>query len=124
MSLLESGENYLEAILMISERKKDVHAIDVVNELKFSKPSVSIMLKKLRDNGYIIIDENNHLHLTDEGMKIATKIYERHKILTAILKELGVSDEIAEEDACKIEHDLSDVTWDAIRKYYKNNLEK
>ena len=124
MSLLESGENYLEAILMISERKKDVHAIDVVNELKFSKPSVSIMLKKLRDNGYIIIDENNHLHLTDEGMKIATKIYERHKILTAILKELGVSDEIAEEDACKIEHDLSDVTWDAIRKYYKNKLEK
>ena len=124
MSLLESGENYSEAILMISERKKDVHAIDVVNELKFSKPSVSIMLKKLRDNGYIIIDENNHLHLTDEGMKIATKIYERHKILTAILKELGVSDEIAEEDACKIEHDLSDVTWDAIRKYYKNKLEK
>ncbi len=124
MSLLESGENYLEAILMISERKKDVHAIDVVNELKFSKPSVSIMLKKLRDNGYIIIDENNHLHLTDEGMKIATKIYERHKILTAILKELGVSDEIAEEDACKIEHDLSDVTWDAVRKYYKNKLEK
>ena len=124
MSLLESGENYLEAILMISERKKDVHAIDVVNELKFSKPSVSIMLKKLRDNGYIIIDENNHLHLTDEGMKIATKIYERHKILTAILKELGVSDEIAEEDACKIEHDLSDETWDKVRLYYKNKIEK
>lgn len=124
MSLLESGENYLEAILMISERKKDVHAIDVVNELKFSKPSVSIMLKKLRDNGYIIIDENNHLHLTDEGMKIATKIYERHKILTAILKELGVSDEIAEEDACKIEHDLSDETWDKVRLYYKNKFEK
>ena len=124
MSLLESGENYLEAILMISERKKDVHAIDVVNELKFSKPSVSIMLKKLRDNGYIIIDENNHLHLTDEGMKIATKIYERHKILTAILKELGVSDEIAEDDACKIEHDLSDETWDKVRLYYKNKFEK
>lgn len=124
MSLLESGENYLEAILMISERKKDVHAIDVVNELKFSKPSVSIMLKKLRDNGYIIIDENNHLHLTDEGMKIATKIYERHKILTAILKELGVSDEIAEEDACKIEHDLSDETWNKVRVYYKNKFEK
>ncbi|MBQ9520385.1 MAG: metal-dependent transcriptional regulator [Acholeplasmatales bacterium] len=124
MSLLESGENYLEAILMISERKKDVHAIDVVNELKFSKPSVSIMLKKLRDNGYIIIDENNHLHLTDEGMKIATKIYERHKILTAILKKLGVSDELAEEDACKIEHDLSDETWDKVRLYYKNKFEK
>ena len=124
MSLLESGENYLEAILMISERKKDVHAIDVVNELKFSKPSVSIMLKKLRDNGYIIIDENNHLHLTDEGMKIATKIYERHKILTAILKELGVSDEIAEEDDCKIEHDLSDETLYKVRLYYKNKIEK
>ena len=82
------------------------------------------MLKKLRDNGYIIIDENNHLHLTDEGMKIATKIYERHKILTAILKELGVSDEIAEEDACKIEHDLSDETWDKVRLYYKNKIEK
>ena len=116
MSLLESGENYLEAILMVSEKQKDVHAIDIVNELNFSKPSVSIMLKKLKDEGYIEIDEHSHIFLTEKGMPIATKIYERHKILTQLLLDLGVSEEIAEEDACKIEHDLSIETFEAIKK--------
>ena len=74
MALFESGEDYLEAILMVSERKPEVHAIDVVNELGFSKPSVSIALKKLRESGYITIDENNHLHLTEKGMNVANKI--------------------------------------------------
>ena len=108
MSVYESGEDYLEAILMVSEKKDEVHAIDIVNELGFSKPSVSIALKKLKEQGYITIDEMNHLHLTDSGLEIANKIYERHKILTSILMYVGVSKETAEEDACKLEHDLSD----------------
>ena len=123
MGLFESGEDYLEAILMISERKSEVHAIDVVNELGFSKPSVSIALKKLREQNYITIDEMNHLHLTDLGMDIAKKIYERHKILTSILEKLGVDASNAEKDACRLEHDLSDESWEAIKKYYYNNLE-
>ena len=116
MSLLESGENYLEAILMVSEKQKDVHAIDIVNELNFSKPSVSIMLKKLKDEGYIEIDEHSHITLTNKGFPIANKIYERHKVLTQILLDLGLPETIAEEDACKIEHDLSPETFEAIKK--------
>lgn len=124
MKLFESGEDYLEAILMVSERKSEVHAIDVVNELGFSKPSVSIALKKLREQEFITIDENNHLHLTEKGLDIATKIYERHKVLTAILVKLGVDKKTAEDDACMLEHDLSDASWEAIKKYYLENFEK
>ncbi|RIA65042.1 DtxR family iron (metal) dependent repressor [Anaeroplasma bactoclasticum] len=124
MGLFESGEDYLEAILMVSERKNEVHAIDVVNELGYSKPSVSIALKKLKEQEYITIDEFNHLHLTKKGLDIAKKIYERHKILTSILEKLGVDANNAEKDACKLEHDLSDVSWNAIKKYYYDNLDK
>ncbi len=122
MSIYESGEDYLEAILMVSERKEDVHAIDIVNELGFSKPSVSIALKKLKEQGYITIDEMNHLHLTKSGLEIANNIYERHKILTEILASIGVSQEVAEEDACKIEHDLSLESWEKVKKYYNEKL--
>ena len=124
MSIFESGEDYLEAILMVSENKSEVHAIDIVNELGFSKPSVSIALKKLKEQGYITIDLNNHLHLTDSGMDVAKKIYERHKVLTSILESLGVNKETAEDDACKLEHDLSDESWNAIKNYYIVNLKK
>ena len=124
MSVLESGENYLEAILMLSKEKDGVHAIDIVNDLGFSKPSVSIMLKKLKDEGYIEIDNNQHIHLLPEGLKIAEKILERHEILTEILTYLGVDPEIAEDDACKIEHDLSDVTFAQIKKYYLDKIKK
>ena len=120
MALLESGENYLEAILMLSRKKDGVHAIDIVNELNFSKPSVSIMLKKLKDEGYIDIDSNQHIHLLQSGLEIAEKILERHELLTKILIELGVNPDVAEDDACKIEHDLSKETFDAIKKYYNN----
>lgn len=118
MSLLESGENYLESIYKLSKAKKEIHAIDIVNDLGFSKPSVSIALKKLKDDNYILIDNNSHISLTDKGLKIALKIYERHILLTNILIELGVNKEIAEEDACKIEHDLSNEAFEAIKKYY------
>ena len=118
MALLESGENYLEAILMLSREKDGVHAIDIVNELNFSKPSVSIMLKKLKDEGYIEIDSNSHIHLLPSGLKIAKRILERHELLTKILIDLGVEPKTAEDDACKIEHDLSEETFEAIKKYY------
>ncbi len=118
MSLLESGENYLEAILMLIKIQKDVHAIDVATHLGYSKPSVSIALKKLCNDGYIIIDNNSHIHFTEEGEAIANKIYERHVILTEAFKRLGVSAKTAEEDACKIEHDLSDETFEAIKKHF------
>ena len=120
MALLESGENYLEAILMLSREKDGVHAIDIVNELNFSKPSVSIMLKKLKDEGYIEIDSNSHIHLLPSGLKIAERILERHELLTKILINLGVEPKTAEDDACKIEHDLSEETFEAIKKYYNN----
>ena len=122
MSLLESGENYLEAILMLSESQDSVHAIDIVSKLGLSKPSVSIALKKLRDDGYLTIDHNNHIHLTDDGLKVANKIYERHKILTDIIIRLGVDKDTAEDDACRLEHDMSDKTWNDIKKYYEEKI--
>ena len=123
MAIFESGEDYLEAILMLSESQDSIHAIDIVAKLGYSKPSVSIALKKLKEDGYLTIDENNHIHLTEMGLALATKIYERHKLLTSILIELGVHKDLAEEAACKIEHDLSDETWDAIKNYY-NKIKK
>ena len=117
MSLLESGENYLESILVLSKQQKEIHAIDIVNYLGYSKPSVSIMLKKLKDAEYIIIDELSHIHLTDKGLEVANKIYKRHKLLKNVLMSIGVSEQTAEDDACKIEHDLSDETIEAIKKH-------
>lgn len=119
MPLLEAGENYLETILMLSKTQKEIHAIDVVNHLGYSKPSVSIMLKKLKDEKYIEIDSNSHLHLTKTGKDIATKIYERHTTLTDFFKSMGVSASTAEADACKIEHDLSDETFTALKNFIK-----
>ncbi len=118
MAILESGENYLESILKLSQTKDGVHAIDVVNDLNFSKASVSTMLKKLKDEGYITIDGENHLHLSDKGLAIAEKIYERHKVITDILIRLGVDPVTAEDDACKVEHDLTEDSFAAIKKYY------
>ena len=114
MSLLESGENYLETILMLSKTQNEIHAIDVVNHLGFSKPSVSIMLKKLIKDGYITVDEHSHIFLTEQGKGIAEKILNRHTILTQLFTKIGVNPSVAEEDACKIEHDLSDETFNAL----------
>ena len=119
MKLYESGEDYLEAILMLSETKDGVHAIDIVEQLHITKPSVSVMLKKLREDDYITIDADNHLHLTEKGLPIAQKIYERHRVLTAMLIDMGVPKDIAEDDACKIEHDISDVTWEKLKEKYQ-----
>lgn len=121
MSLLESGENYLEAILRLSKEQNEIHAIDIVKYLGYSKPSVSIMLKKLKEDGYLIINDESHVFLSEKGLDIANKIYERHTTLTDFFKSLGVNEEIAEADACKIEHDLSNETFEAI-KNFKNKL--
>lgn len=118
MSLLESGENYLESILRLSKTQTEIHAIDIVNSLGFSKPSVSIALKKLREDGYIQIDSNSHITLTDTGLEIAQKIYERHVTIMNLLIYLGVDETTAEIDACKIEHDLSNTTFHAIKDLY------
>ena len=116
MPLLESGENYLESIYRLSKNKDGIHAIDVVNDLGYSKPSVSIALKKLKEKGYIIVDSDSHISLTNEGLEIAQKIYERHQVISSLLIKLGVDKETAEEDACKIEHDLSAKSFNALKE--------
>lgn len=115
MQVLESGEDYLERVLILSEKLERVREIDIVNDMGFSKPSVSIAMKKLRDNGYLII-KGGTITLTKKGLEIAKKIYERHTILTKGFILLGVDEETAERDACKIEHDLSDITFEKIKE--------
>ncbi len=117
MEIHQSAEDYLEAILMIKEKKGYVRSIDVANQLGVSKPSVSYATKRLRENGYISFNEDGMIALTDSGREIAEKIYTRHKVLTNLFTYLGVSEDIAASDACKIEHNLSPETFDAICKY-------
>lgn len=116
MQIHESAENYLEAILALSE-KGNVRSIDVAQHLNFSKPSVSRAMSLLRENGYVIMDDDGLLHLTDSGYEIAARIYERHQLLTKWLTQLGVNPEVAAEDACKIEHDLSVESFEALKRH-------
>lgn len=122
MKIQESAEDYLEAILSIGEKKEFVRAIDVVHFLEISKPSVSVYLKNLKNNGYINVDSDGHITLTESGRAIAEKTYERHKILANIFIALGVNEEIAFKDACRVEHDLSDESFQAVKSYYLNNI--
>ena len=117
MAIHESGEDYLEAILMIKERNGNVRSIDVAHELSFSKPSVSVAMKNLKVNNYITVDENGYINLTETGQEIAYKIYERHKFLTNWLTSIGVDPEVAAEDACKMEHAISSESFTAIKKF-------
>lgn len=119
MRIKESAEDYLEAILVLSRTKNSVRSIDIVNRLKVSKPSVSVAMKKLRENGFILMDNDGYIQLTADGKKIADKIYERHQFICQWLKDLGVSDEVAAIDACKIEHVLSEETFLAIKTKYR-----
>ena len=123
MKIHESAENYLETILMLSQRKGNVRAIDIVNELGFSKPSVSVAMKNLRQSGHIQVDKDGHITLTEEGLEVASTMYERHTLLSTWLMHLGVSEETALEDACRMEHVISKESFDAIKKHaemYKN----
>ena len=119
MKLYKSSEDYLETILVLQNKNGKVRSIDIVEDLNFSKPSVSVAMKKLKENGYIVIDKKGYISLTDEGKKVADKTYERHLLLTDLFVSLGVNKDIAEEDACRIEHDLSEETFEAIKKAYK-----
>ena len=118
MKRLESQEDYLEKILQISKVKENVHAIDIAREMNFSKPSVSVAMAKLKEEGYIEINEKGEISLTSSGREIAEKTLEKHEILTKMLQFLGVDEKTAAEDACRMEHDISDVTWAAIKKHY------
>ena len=122
MKIQESAEDYLEAILFLGKSHEHVRSIDVVHHLGLSKPSVSVYLKNLRVNGYINVDDKGFLSLTEEGMKIASKIYERHETLAHLFMSLGVNEETASEDACRIEHDLSDETLQALKNHYINHM--
>lgn len=117
MEIRKSAEDYLEAMLIMKEKHGYIRSIDIAQELGVKKPSVSFAVKRLRENGYLTMDEDSRITLTPEGLEIATRMYERHKLLTSALMALGVDEENARNDACKIEHDLSDVTFDAIRKH-------
>ena len=114
MVIHESAEDYLESILIIQEQAGQVRSIDVVNKLGFSKPSVSIAMKKLRESGYITMAGDGNITLTSSGMEIASRIYDRHKTITKLFELLGVSSEQAAADACKVEHDLSEETFERI----------
>ena len=114
MNIYESAEDYLEQILMLLEQKGYARSVDIAVGLDVSKPSVSVAMKKLRENGYIRMGADGMISLTDKGYAIARKIYDRHRMLTAYLIQIGVPEAIAREDACKIEHDLSEESYAAI----------
>ena len=119
MKIQESGEMYLETILVLKQKMANVRAIDVAQEMNFSKPSVSRALGILKANDYITVDKNGYITLTKSGNDIAVKIYERHNVLTKLFVYIGVEKDVAAEDACKVEHDISDGTFAAIKKYFE-----
>ena len=121
MRLQESGEMYIESIYVLNKKMGNVRSIDVCEHLGYSKPSVSRAMSLLKKGGFVIMDKDGYLTLTDAGVEVAEKMYQRHTILTDLLIRLGVSEETACEDACKIEHHISDATIDALQKHLEEN---
>ncbi|MBE6122815.1 MAG: metal-dependent transcriptional regulator [Solobacterium sp.] len=117
MQIYESAEDYLETILVIQQRKGNVHSVDIAQDRNFSKASVSVAMKKLRENGYITMDKDGSINLLEPGREIAERIYERHQVLTKLFTSIGVDPETAAEDACKVEHDLSPETFEKLKAY-------
>ena len=122
MRLQESGEMYLEAILVLAKKQGHVRSIDVSEYLGYSKPSVSRAVGLLKSGGYLMVEDDGGLVLTEEGREIGEKIYARHEVLTTLLVKLGVSQEVAAEDACKLEHAISDESFAAIKRYVADKL--
>lgn len=122
MEIHESAEDYLETILILKERIGQVRSIDIATEMNYTKPSISVAMKKLRENGYILMDKDVFITLTDSGLKIASDIYNRHQVLTNFFVSLGVDEKTAAEDACKIEHDLSAQTFEKIKEHAKKTV--
>lgn len=117
MKIRKSSEDYLEAMLVMRERHGYIRSVDIASELNVTKPSVSYATKRLRENGYITMDKEGLITLTDKGLAIAEHMYERHRLLTQFFMRLGIDEKIARADACKIEHDLSDETFQAIKNH-------
>ena len=118
MAITEAVENYLETILILTQKQPDVHAIDVCSYLCYSLPPVSIILKKMKEEGLVTVDSDNHIRLTDAGKSIAERVYDRHRTLTGFFEMLGVNKDTAAEDACLVEHDLSDETFALLKAHY------
>ena len=116
MHLQESGEMYLETIYILSKKSSYVRSIDVANYLEYSKPSVSVAMKRLRENGFVTLDEHGNLILTGSGLSIALKIYERHLVISQFLISIGVDEAIAKKDACRMEHVISDESFEKIKQ--------
>ena len=121
MSLQESGEMYLETIYVLSKKSDSVRSLDVAEQMGFSKPSVRRAVKLLKEGEYLTVDKDGYLHLTESGLAVAKKIYERHTVLTELLVSLGVSRETAAEDACKIEHVISDESFAAMKNHLNSH---
>ncbi len=124
MNIHESAEDYLETILMFCQERGHARSVDIAAHLGVTKPSVSFAMKRLRENGYILMGDDNRITLTPQGEAIARRMLERHNLLAAFLVRLGVSENVARADACKIEHDLSDETFEAIRRHADGEKEK
>lgn len=118
MAITEAVENYLETILILSQKQPDVHAIDICSYLGYSRPTVSIILRKMKEEELVSVDGSNHISLTEKGREVAERIYDRHKVLSAFFEYLGVDKDTAAEDACKVEHDLSPETFALLKDYY------
>lgn len=121
MVLHQSAEDYLESILVLQEQCGQVRSIDIVNRLGYSKPSVSIAMKKLRESGYISMSPDGMITLNESGLEVARKVYSRHQVITELFRMMGVSEETAAEDACRVEHDLSQETFERIRAFVRQN---
>lgn len=124
MVIHQSAEDYLESILVLQEQCGQVRSIDIVNRLGYSKPSVSIAMKKLRESGYISMSPDGLITLNDSGLEVARKVYSRHQVITELFRMMGVSEEMAAEDACRVEHDLSQETFERIRTFVQQNRTK
>ena len=122
MQIHQSAEDYLEKILMLNERLGYARSVDIANELKVTKPSVSVAMKRLRENNYLEMSREGHITLLPAGRAIAERIYDRHKVISAFLRELGVGEETAADDACKVEHVLSEESFSAICRFVHKTL--
>ena len=124
MALHESAEMYLETIYVLSQRNTNVRSIDIAEHMSYSKPSISRAVGLLKQGGYVVVDPDGFITLTDEGLAVAKKIFERHTVVSQLLIRLGVSEQTAAEDACKIEHDLSDETFALLKAHFKKLAEE
>lgn len=122
MKIQKSAEDYLEAMLMLKEQRGFIRSVDIADKLAVSKPSVSYAVKNLEEGGYLTKDHSGFITLTDSGFEIADRIYQRHKFLTDFFENIGVNSETAHDDACKVEHDISDETFAALKKFAKKKI--